>query len=214
MQAMSCKKPKNERVGQFGDYWDLRMKLQKSESERPKRGTGREGVAPPPRRPVAGRETDPEVLARRLKQIEYGKSTEGYKRYCDAVPKDKREQLHPRTPDRFTQYSRRSWDAQVRIWRRQLHLWDPPETSEWSTVTDDDDDFPGDQEMPEEGTEKSGEQTDAQKRSWDEQPDAQKRSWDEEPDSQKRSWYEEPDAQKRSWGEQPDTQKRSWDSIE
>ncbi|EEC16543.1 conserved hypothetical protein [Ixodes scapularis] len=128
MQAMSCKKPKNERVGQFGDYWDLRMKLQKSESERPQRGSGREGVAPRPRRPVAGTETDPEVLARRLKQLEYGKSTEGYKRYCDAVPKDKREQLHPRTPDRFVQYSRRSWDAQVRIWRRQLHLWDPPET--------------------------------------------------------------------------------------
>ncbi|XP_029838597.2 histone RNA hairpin-binding protein isoform X2 [Ixodes scapularis] len=174
MQAMSCKKPKNERVG----------------------------VAPRPRRPVAGTETDPEVLARRLKQLEYGKSTEGYKRYCDAVPKDKREQLHPRTPDRFVQYSRRSWDAQVRIWRRQLHLWDPPETSEWSTVTDDDDDFPGDQEMPEEGADKS----DAQKRSWDEQPDAQKRSWD--------SWDEQSDAPKRSWDEQPDAQKRSWDSIE
>ncbi|KAM7295389.1 histone RNA hairpin-binding protein isoform X1 [Ixodes scapularis] len=202
MQAMSCKKPKNERVGQFGDYWDLRMKLQKSESERPQRGSGREGVAPRPRRPVAGTETDPEVLARRLKQLEYGKSTEGYKRYCDAVPKDKREQLHPRTPDRFVQYSRRSWDAQVRIWRRQLHLWDPPETSEWSTVTDDDDDFPGDQEMPEEGADKS----DAQKRSWDEQPDAQKRSWD--------SWDEQSDAPKRSWDEQPDAQKRSWDSIE
>ncbi|CAN8025441.1 unnamed protein product, partial [Ixodes persulcatus] len=206
MQAMSCKKPKNERVGQFGDYWDFRMKLQKSESERPKRGSGREGVAPPPRRPVVGRETDPEVLARRLKQLEYGKSTEGYKRYCDAVPKDKREQLHPRTPDRFVQYSRRSWDAQVRIWRRQLHLWDPPETSEWSTVTDDDD-FPSDQEMPEECADRS----DAQKRSWDEQPDAQKRSRDEQPDAPKRSWDEQPDAPKRSWDEQPDAPKRSWD---
>ncbi|CAN8001411.1 unnamed protein product [Ixodes hexagonus] len=160
MQSTSNKKPRNVRVGEVGDYWDLRSKLKEAESERPARGAG-----PPPRRLPQAKETDPEVLARRLKQIEYGKSTEGYKRYCDAVPKDKREHLHPRTPDRFVQYSRRSWDAQIRIWRRQLHLWDPPQISEWSTTTDDDMACP--LEMREEDSDDSAEQSEAPKRSWD-----------------------------------------------
>ncbi|XP_058809615.1 histone RNA hairpin-binding protein-like isoform X2 [Phymastichus coffea] len=75
-------------------------------------------------------ETDAAVLARRQKDIDYGKNTIGYDVYSQQVPKDKRTKEHPRTPPMYLKYSRRGWDGMVKLWRKQLHMWDPENEKE------------------------------------------------------------------------------------
>jgi len=110
-----------------------------------------------PARPEKEKETDDHRLKQRQKQVDYGKNTIGYARFAEMVPRKKRTLEDPRTPDVSQKCSKRSWDGQVRKWRRLLHRWDPEgvisgpsdssRSSDGSSTEDE-----GSEEMPPEAT--------------------------------------------------------------
>lgn len=84
-------------------------------------------------------ETDPAVLARRQKQIDYGKNSLSYDNYLRQVPKHKRKPEHPKTPPKHHKYSRRAFDGLVKVWKKKLHVWDPNQEED-SSGTDENED--------------------------------------------------------------------------
>jgi hypothetical protein len=81
---------------------------------------------------------DEQRLAQRQKQIDYGYRTVGYLRYRLLVAKDHRKPEHPRTPKKTQGCSKRSWDGQLKKWRRDLHLWDPDNADAFKALLNSD----------------------------------------------------------------------------
>lgn len=74
----------------------------------------------------------------RHKQIEYGYKTVGYLRYRLLVPKECRTSDQPRTPRKDQACSKRSWDGQLKKWRRELHRWDPEDMKSFQFLLESD----------------------------------------------------------------------------
>jgi len=66
-------------------------------------------------------ERNPMVLARRERQLSYGRNTSSYDKYLDLVDKKSRDRTMPRTPQKNRVYSRRQWDGLVDKWKKDVH---------------------------------------------------------------------------------------------
>eukprot|EP00996_Jenningsia_fusiforme_P002649 NODE_3472_length_970_cov_324.335505_g3187_i0.p1 GENE.NODE_3472_length_970_cov_324.335505_g3187_i0~~NODE_3472_length_970_cov_324.335505_g3187_i0.p1 ORF type:complete len:245 (+),score=19.59 NODE_3472_length_970_cov_324.335505_g3187_i0:72-806(+) len=71
-------------------------------------------------------ESDPHRLAQRQKQIMYGENTSGYANFIKSLEKDPSllKGCLPVKPSMIQKCSKRSWDGQIRKWRRALHMYD------------------------------------------------------------------------------------------
>ncbi|MCP9262300.1 Histone RNA hairpin-binding protein [Dirofilaria immitis] len=66
---------------------------------------------------------DESTLLRRAKEIEKAKEKPIYAKYLAKVPRYARTKDMPKTPNKYIQYSRRSWDKLIRLWKRRLYEW-------------------------------------------------------------------------------------------
>uniref|UniRef100_A0A0N4V2R8 SLBP_RNA_bind domain-containing protein n=1 Tax=Enterobius vermicularis TaxID=51028 RepID=A0A0N4V2R8_ENTVE len=73
--------------------------------------------------PTLGWCTDKKILEKRTKEIGRAKEKPVYARYLNEVPRNERTRDHPKTPNKYINYSRRSWDSQIRRWKRALYIW-------------------------------------------------------------------------------------------
>jgi len=69
-------------------------------------------------------ETDPDILYRRQKQIEYVKNSKNYKLYAREVPRDSRRSWMPQTPDTKRKLLKENvWETLVKKWKLDVHQW-------------------------------------------------------------------------------------------
>ncbi|KAK6733901.1 hypothetical protein RB195_017581 [Necator americanus] len=81
--------------------------------------------------PTLGWCKDQATLDRRTKEIERAKEKPVYARYLEEIPRHLRVKgIHPRTPNKHINFSRRSWDAQMKSWKRSLYDWAGEEPSD------------------------------------------------------------------------------------
>uniref|UniRef100_A0A1I7THV0 SLBP_RNA_bind domain-containing protein n=1 Tax=Caenorhabditis tropicalis TaxID=1561998 RepID=A0A1I7THV0_9PELO len=81
--------------------------------------------------PTLGWCTDEAVLKRRSREIDRAKEKAVYKQYISEVSfHDRVKGQHPRTPNKLINYSRRSWDTQIKKWKRSLYEYCGEEPSE------------------------------------------------------------------------------------
>jgi len=83
---------------------------------------------------LAYQELNERRLLTRQKQIDIGKNTPGYQSFSAVVPKERRSRGDPQTPNKHQVCSKRSWDGQIRKWRRMLHKYDPEVKADSSNV--------------------------------------------------------------------------------
>ena len=77
-------------------------------------------------------------MMQRLRQIEHGKKTNGYRNFMLTVPFEERSsEMYPQTPNIFQDLPKRKWHRMMSAWRVQLHRFDDDELA--MNVTSDDD---------------------------------------------------------------------------
>lgn len=132
-EESECKEEDDRSEGKSEDSEDNKAdRLLSSEDE--STGTEEDKLKADKRGRSLERETNEHRLAQREKQIQIGKNTEAYKRYCEQtanLPKTSKRRL--RTPDKYQICSKRSWDGQVIKWRRLLHQYDPENSTKATT---------------------------------------------------------------------------------
>lgn len=72
-----------------------------------------------------------ETIDRRTKEIEKAKAKPIYAKYLKEVSvRERIKGVHPVTPNKLINHTRRSWDMQVKTWKRSLYAWAGEEPSE------------------------------------------------------------------------------------